>query len=155
MEPDEDVFDVGQRRYEQEDSVFSYKSCTVVTLNDAIMGMLVAFPIVEPSTDTSDVDPVLVPYRKLEEANSYYICDMSLFPEFRGQGIGSQLLALAEKQALEKGFNKLSLLVFEQNVGAKKLYDRAGFKEVAREPVIPNRLLQYTGDVILMVKGIT
>ncbi len=29
-EPGEDLLDVGQRRYEQEDSVFSYRNCSMV-----------------------------------------------------------------------------------------------------------------------------
>ena len=74
---------------------------------------------VDPSGVESD--PVLAPYSKLKEDNSYYICGIALFPEFRGAGIGTKLLSLAEQHALDKGFHKLSLIVFEQNAGAKHL----------------------------------
>ena len=152
-EPGEDILVVGRRRYESEDSAFSYRSCTVVEDEGKIIGMLVAFPMyVDPSEEESD--PVLAPYSKLEEDNSYYICGMALFPEYRGRGIGTRLLTLAEKFARDQGFKKLSLIVIEQNTGAKQLYERTGYREVSREPVYPHRLIHYTGDAILMVKDI-
>jgi hypothetical protein len=45
-------------------------------------------------------------------------------------------------------------MVFEQNSGAKRLYDRGGYREVSRAPVNPHPLIHYTGDAILMVKEI-
>jgi len=154
-DPGEDILDVGQRRYEREDSVFSYKNCTVVEKENKVIGMLVAFPMfVEKNPDDSEVDPVLLPYSKLECDNSYYICGMAVFPEHRGNGIGTQLLALAEEHAREKGFAKSSLIVFEQNSGAKRLYERSGYYEVAREPVVPHPLIHYGGDALLMDKDI-
>ncbi|MFQ5551552.1 MAG: GNAT family N-acetyltransferase, partial [Gemmatimonadales bacterium] len=104
--------------------------------------------------EEEESNPVLAPYSKLEEDDSYYICGMALFPEHRGRGIGSRLLALAEEHARDKGFDKLSLLVFEQNTGAKRLYDRADYREVGRAPVYPHPLIHYTGDALLMVKKI-
>lgn len=153
-EPGEDLLTVGQRRYERENSVFSYKSCTIVERNGDVVGMLVAFPMhIDPSEEESD--PVLKPYSKLEEDNSYYICGMALLPACRGAGVGTQLLERAEQDAREKGYEKLSLIVFEQNEGAKRLYDRWGYVEVAREAVYPHPLIHYEGDAILMVKRIT
>ncbi len=152
--PDEDILDVGQRRYEQEDSVFSYRNCTIVESAGQIAGMLVAFPMhVDPQAE-AEADPVLRPYSELEEDNSYYICGMALLPVFRGQGIGTKLLDLAETQARERGFGKTSLIVFEQNVGAKRLYDRFGYREIARRAVRPHPLIHMTGDALLMVKTI-
>lgn len=149
--PGEDILNVGQRRYEREDTAFSYQNCTMVAKDQQILGMLVAFPMyVDPEEQESD--PVLAPYSKLEEDNSYYICGMALFPEFRQQGIGSSLLSLAEQHATDKGFTKLSLIVFEQNQGAWQLYARNGYRERARARVYPHPLIHHSGDAILMVK---
>lgn len=150
-EPGEDILSVGRRRYAREESVFSFRNCTIVEDEGKIIGMLVAFPMhADPTEEASD--PVLAPYSRLEEDNSYYICGMALFPEYRGRGIGTRLLALAEEHARDKGFKKLSLIVFEQNTGAKQLYDRNGYREVRREAIVPHPLIHYTGDAILMVK---
>ena len=151
--PGEDILDVGRRRYEREDTLFSYRNCTVVEVDGHVAGMLVAFPMhVDPNYVESD--PVLAPYSALEEDDSYYICGMALFPEYRGQGIGTALLALAEQHAREKGFSRLSLIVFEQNTGAKKLYERSGYRETKRAAVHPHPLIHYTGDALLMVKDL-
>ncbi len=152
-EPGEDILTVGQRRYERKDTAFSYQNCTIVENEGSIIGMLVAFPMhIDPLEEESD--PVLAPYSKLEEDNSYYICGMALFPQYRGRGIGTGLLTIAEEHARNKGFRKVSLIVFEQNTGAKQLYDRMGYKEVRREAIYPHPLIHYTGDAILMVKEV-
>lgn len=152
--PGEDLLDVGQRRYEREETLFSYQNCTLATLSDTILGMLVAFPMQVDAAAEPETDPILAPYSKLEEDNSYYICGVAIFPAYRNRGIGRQLMALAEQQARAKGFNKLSLIVFEQSQGAKRLYDRLGYTEIAREPVVPHPLIHYTGDALLMVKPV-
>jgi len=151
--PGEDPLIVGQRRYAREDTVFSYLNCTVIEYAGRVIGMLVAFSM---HTDPAAVesDPVLAPYSGLEEDGSYYICGMAVIPEYRGRGLGTRLLALAEEQAAERGFDKLSLIVFEQNEGAKRLYDRHGYNEAGRAAVYPHPLIHYTGDAILMVKEI-
>ncbi len=151
--PGDNILDVGQRRYEREDGVFSYRSCTVAVLKDEIIGMLVAFPMhVTGDAADENADPVLAPYSVLEEDNSYYICGMAFFPPYRGHGLGTRFLELAEKQARERSLPKMSLIVFEQNAGAKRLYQRQGYREVARQPVVPHPLIHYTGDALLMVK---
>lgn len=152
--PGEDVIDVGQRRYEREDSVFSYRNCIVAVLDDEIIGMLVAFPMhLNKDAVSEEIDPVLAPYSVLEEDNSYYICGMAFFPPYRGHGLGTRFLELAETQAREKGLPKLSLIAFEQNEGARRLYLRRGYREAARRPVVPHPLIHYTGDALLMVKS--
>lgn len=149
--PGEDVLDVGKRRYEREDTAFSYQNCRMVELDDIVVGMLVAFPMaLDP--DYVEPDPVLLPYSKLEEDQSYYVCGVAIDPDCRGRGLGTYLMHEAEKSCGRLGYRTLSLIVFEQNLGAKRLYERHGYVEVARQPVVPHPLLHYTGDAILMVK---
>lgn len=149
--PGEDILDVGRRRYEREGTLFSYQNCKLVDRNGEVLGMLVAFPMkVDP--EYVETDPVLVPYSLLEEDESYYVCGMAIETAHRGQGIGTQLLAEAERSARALGFSKLSLIVFEQNAGAKRLYERAGYHEKLRHAVVPHPLIHYTGDALLMVR---
>jgi ribosomal protein S18 acetylase RimI-like enzyme len=152
-EPGEDLQEVGRRRYEREGTPFSYENCTIVETEGAVAGMLVAFPM---RTDPGRVetDPVLAPYSTLEVDGSYYICGVALFPEFRGRGLGTRLLRLAEIQAQARGLRQLSLIVFEDNAGAKRLYERSGYYELARAPVLAHPLIRRAGDAILMVKNL-
>lgn len=152
-EPGEHLLEVGRRRYEREDTLFSYRSCTIVEIQGAIAGMLVAFPMQSDPSETED-DPVLAPYSRLEDDGSYYICGVALFPEFRNQGIGNRLMQLAEEQARELGLFRTSLIVFEQNVGACRLYHKLGYRETMRATIVPHPLIHYTGDAILMVKSL-
>jgi ribosomal protein S18 acetylase RimI-like enzyme len=149
--PGEDILDVGRRRYEREATLFSYQNCRMVERNGEVIGMLVAFPM-KVDAEYVETDPVLVPYSVLEEDESYYVCGMAIEAAHRGQGIGTQLLAEAERSARALGLRKLSLIVFEQNEGAKRLYERHGYVEKRRHAVVPHPLIHYTGDALLMVK---
>ncbi|MEX1317556.1 MAG: GNAT family N-acetyltransferase [Synechococcaceae cyanobacterium] len=150
--PGEDILEVGRRRYEREDASLSYRNCTLACRGEEILGMLVAFPMhVDPSAEP-ETDPVLAPYSSLEVDDSYYVCGVAVFPPYRGQGIGTQLMKLAESQATARGYRRLSLIVFEGNPGARRLYDRLGYREVARAGIVPHPLIHVEGDAVLMVK---
>ncbi len=56
------------------------------------------------------------------------IHDLAVLPEFRGQGIGRQLLAAVDRKAIEFGCGKVTLEVQENNTRARRLYEQAGFK---------------------------
>jgi len=150
-EPGEDVLDVGRRRYEREGTRFSYENCKMVELGGSVVGMLVAFPM-EVDEGYVETDPVLAPYGALEEDQSYYVCGMAVDPEHRRKGIGRTLMAEAERTCRELGLRKLSLIVFEKNADARRLYERLGYVEKGRHPVFPHPLIHYTGDALLMVK---
>jgi ribosomal protein S18 acetylase RimI-like enzyme len=157
-EPGENILDVGARRYARENTDFSYQNVAVATIGDKIVGMIAAYtmgPPGQPGTEFDfDVDPVLRPFQVLEQPNSYYVSGVALFPEYRGSGIGGRFMQRAFDVARSRGLPHVSLIVFEQNVGAKRLYDRLGFREAMRESVIPHPLIHYTGDALLLVKEI-
>ena len=49
-------------------------------------------------------------------------------PDYRGQGIGSQLLDYGEAQARQvSGITRITLSVIDENKGARRLYERKGF----------------------------
>jgi ribosomal protein S18 acetylase RimI-like enzyme len=154
--------EIGAKRYASDQSNFSYKNCIVAERDSEVIGMMVTFPIEESeeesknseeatteSEEPSGEPDVLAPYN-LEAPGTWYICAIALFPQFRGQGLGTQFLSIAREQAQVKGFRELSLLCFEQNTGAMRLYERNGFKVSDRAPVVPHELIHYTGDILLM-----
>lgn len=153
-EPGEDILDVGQRRYERRNTAFSFENCTMIEASGRPLGMLSAFPMhLDPAAPPDpDPDPVLAPYADLEEDESFYICSVALFPEFRGQGYGTRLMSHAESLAGARGLAKMSLIAAENNTGAKRLYDRLGYREVARAAIVPHPLIHLDGDALLMVK---
>jgi ribosomal protein S18 acetylase RimI-like enzyme len=147
--------EIGARRFAREEGNFSYKNCVVAEQGGAVIGMLFPFPIEEgQEADDEPADPILKPYEELEIPGSSYICALALLPGFRGRGVGTKMLSIARKQAHQRGFGTLSLLVFEQNGGAVRLYERNGFKVAGRAPVVPHELIDHTGNVLLMASEI-
>jgi RimJ/RimL family protein N-acetyltransferase len=57
---------------------------------------------------------------------------MAVAKEWRGQGVGSALLAAALAWARERGLHKVCLSVFPHNAAAIALYRRYGFVEEGR-----------------------
>lgn len=55
------------------------------------------------------------------------IHDLAVLPNYRGRGIGRQLLAAVEDDARARGCCKLTLEVFESNERARRTYAAAGF----------------------------
>lgn len=53
-------------------------------------------------------------------------------PQARGKGLGSELLRAAAEHVREAGGETLALEVLESNGGARRLYDRLGFRTVER-----------------------
>jgi ribosomal protein S18 acetylase RimI-like enzyme len=61
--------------------------------------------------------------------------DLAILPEYRGQGIGRQLLDGVLDKAKQLDCCKVTLEVHETNRRAKQMYEAAGFAEgAAREP---------------------
>ena len=147
--------EIGAVRYASEEGNFSYTNCVVAEREGEVIGQLCTYPV-EVSAEAPDgpVDPVLEPYARLEIPDTLYISSLALFEGFRGLGLGTKLLSIARAQARARNFDALSLLVFEQNTGAVKLYEREGFREVNRTPVVPHPLIRHTGNVILMAADV-
>ena len=56
-------------------------------------------------------------------------CAVSLYKEYRGQGIGSQLMMKMLDLLRQQGYKKVSLSVQKANY-AVKMYEKSGFKTV-------------------------
>jgi ribosomal protein S18 acetylase RimI-like enzyme len=57
------------------------------------------------------------------------IHDLAVLPEYRGQGIGRELLAAVDRKAVELGCGKVTLEVQENNTLARQLYEQTGFNQ--------------------------
>jgi ribosomal protein S18 acetylase RimI-like enzyme len=149
------LLEIGERRYRREDTAFSYQNCLVAERDGEVVGMMHSFVIEPrapgPGQNDGPGDPVLRPYAELEAPGSLYIAGIALLPEHRGQGIGTMLLAAARQKARRTGAGELSLLCFESNAGARRLYEREGFRVTGRRPVVPHPMIHAAGDVLLMV----
>lgn len=151
--PGESLVDAGARRYARKDVAFSYENCLIAEFAGETIGMAHAFPMhVDPAAAPAD-DPVLAPYAALEQDGSFYISGLATLERWRGRGVGSALLAAVERQARERGLPAVSLICFEANEGAMRLYRREGYVEIGRRPLHPHPCLHYSqGDAVLLSK---
>jgi ribosomal protein S18 acetylase RimI-like enzyme len=61
-----------------------------------------------------------------------YIAELQVVPEFQGRGIGTRVLHNIIAEAARTGL-PVALAVFDSNPRAQRLYERLGFKVIARE----------------------
>jgi ribosomal protein S18 acetylase RimI-like enzyme len=142
--------------YASADGDYSYRNCWIAEVSRRRAGMLLAFPmrarkaadIVPPPFDGTDV---FAPYKYLEAPDTWYICGVAVLREYRGHGIGTGLVQIAREQALAHGYSQLSLVVFEKNTAAVRLYKRLGFEVVDVAPIVAHPLIRYDGNALLMV----
>jgi len=151
------ALDIGAGIYASETGDYSYRNCCIAEVADRRAGMLLGFPM--PARDPSDVvspppfdaTDVFAPYKYLEAPDTWYICGVALLPDYRGRGIGAGLMQTARQQARQFGYKRLSLVVFEENTAAVRLYRRLGYETIKRAPIIPHPLIRASGDALLMV----
>ena len=60
-----------------------------------------------------------------------YLDDFSVSAPYRGHGIGTELLRMAEKYAQSIGISTIVLHVEKTNVSARRLYERFGYRITA------------------------
>jgi ribosomal protein S18 acetylase RimI-like enzyme len=156
--PGETPLDVGRRRALREDGGFSYRNATVAQTENKIAALLLGYRLADPYEigDIGGLPPMVRPLLELEaEApGSWYVNALAVFPEFRGGGIGTMLLARAEEFARDTGAPRLSIIVADQNKGAKRLYQRTGYRTVARRALVPFPGFVHSGDWVLMTKPV-
>ena len=139
-------------------SPLHYATFTAAEIDGAIAGALTgrSIPLLYERGDAADLPDVYAPLLELEAvaAGSWYLNVVAVYPEFRGQGLGSALLSKAEEIARLADAPQISLIVEEVNAGALKLYLKFGFREWMRRPYIPFPGSTDQGDWILLRKDI-
>ncbi len=75
--------------------------------------------------------------------DAYHVLALAVDPAMRGRGLGTKLLDHAHQLAREAGFAACSLQVVVENEGARRLYERLGYREIERKT--SNGLRRLTG----------
>lgn len=153
------ALEVGRQAVRLDEGVDSYRNATMCIIGTEVAGCMIG-GLPEKLYDVSRINekPELFrPVARLavQAAGTWYIDVIAAFPEFRGDGLGSKLLALAAANARETGAPGNSLVVGSWNEGARRLYERCGFRAHARaHAVLPDSYPQ-SGDWILMTRLLT
>lgn len=160
--PGETALQVGEARARRETGGFSYRNAVVAEFKGEPVGMMLGYMIEPPTEDdlaaVAGLPEPIRPFVELEHESvgTFYVNALAVLPGRRGLGIGSRLMHAAEEAAAERGAEGLSIQVYSQNAGAVGLYERLGYRTVARRPVLLHPCQPYYDeDVLLMMKDVT
>ena len=102
--PGGDAWAVGRERARRETGSFSYRNALVVETERGIAAGLIGYPLPDqPAAIAPDTPAMFVPLQELENLapGSWYVNVLAAYPEHRGKGLGTALLALADDIAAE------------------------------------------------------
>ena len=156
--PGRTVQQLVEHRLSRAGETSSFVNSRIAEDEGAVLGGLHAFPKDHAAEDRDDllipeaVFHIFEPFQKLEAPGSYYINVVAVYPEYRGQGVARRLMAAAESEARSQGFETASLHVYAENHGAVALYEKLGYREIGRQPLIPDPRLYFGGDLLLMAR---
>jgi len=138
-EAGQDAWDVGRGRAAREEGSFSYRNAVIIERDGQCAGCLIGYEIPDhPEPIADDMPAMFVPLQELENLvpGTWYVNVLAVRPQFRGHGLGAQLLELADKTARSLGKRGLSVIVSDANAGARRLYERCGYSQSATRPMI-------------------
>lgn len=154
-EPGETAWDVGRRRAARDEGSFSYRNAVIVERDGQAAGSLIGYGIAaEPEPLPDDLPAMFRPLLELENLapDTWYVNVLAVLPAFRGLGLGSQLLALAETIGRAEGKAGMSIIVSDANDGARRLYERQGYRFVAERPMVKEGWQNPGENWVLLVK---
>lgn len=108
----------------------------------------------EPEPIDSNFPALFRPLQELENnaLDSWYVNVLACYPEHRGKGYGSQLLDVAEDICTSEGLTKLSIIVASNNTGARRLYERKGYRKKDSRPCVRDTWDTDTESWELLIK---
>ncbi|WP_170844802.1 GNAT family N-acetyltransferase [Aliiruegeria lutimaris] len=149
---DGDPWELG--RLQQIDQMNSGWIMIVLDQEQGVEAVLMGQPLPAEPVSVDDVDAEWVPLVELENLvpGAWCLHVIATLPEYRGKGHGARLMDIAETIARAGGHEHLALVVSDANGEAIRLYQRCGFSENARRPMIKGDWDGPGQDWVLMVK---
>jgi ribosomal protein S18 acetylase RimI-like enzyme len=157
VEPGEAAWDVGCRRAAREEGSFSYRHATIIEHHDECAGCLIGYQISDnPKPIPDDMPAMFAPLQELENLapGTWYINVLAVRPQFRRQGLGTKLLALAGETARALGLRGVSVIVSDGNIGARRLYERCGYKDSATRSMVKENWRNEGQSWVLLTKDL-
>ena len=133
------------------------KNTIVAEVDGLIAAMLVSFEIEEkPNPFVQEIDEMLVPVVALyaRVPGVWYVHGIATSPDFRGQGLSSKLMVIAEECALAAGKSEICLLVVDTNVHAIRYYEKRGYTITASEAFVGCGAVTDAKEWLLMNKSL-
>jgi ribosomal protein S18 acetylase RimI-like enzyme len=135
--PGESPWDVGLRRVKSDDTPVSWRMAWIAEDAGRPFGALIVHQLAgtPEQLEATIMSPLWVPFVELEllASDSGYIKTLTVIEPLRSQGLGTQLLRFAERF---RGPEGMSTIVANHDEAARRFFERNGFAEAARRPMV-------------------
>jgi ribosomal protein S18 acetylase RimI-like enzyme len=152
-----DPWQIGRERLLREPGDTSCRTAIIAEVSGQPASGLIGYPLSDkPEPVSGQVPELLLPLHELRNKalDTWYVQALAAYPEYRGSGHGSALLAEAETLAASVGKRSLSLVVSDTNTGARKLYERCGYREAAHCKMVKEQWLHPGTNWVLLRKDL-
>lgn len=128
-----------------ENNILSYRNVEVAYGNGDVIGVANSYPAIEDKI-TEEMRQLFPPDRlailqifyQAKVEDSWFLNALAVKSQYQHQGIGTSLLWRTKQKAWESGFSTLSLVTQSDNLGAIRLYQKNGFREVEKIVIPPH-----------------
>ena len=154
-EPGETAWDAGRRRAARDEGAFSWRNAVIIECEGKAAGCLIGYGVADrPEAIPDDFPAMFRPLQELENLapGTWYVNVLAVLPAFRNRGLGRRLLERAEETARAGRRRGMSLIVADANAGARRLYERAGYREAARRPMVKEGWAGEGRDWVLLTR---
>ena len=154
-QPGETAWEVGVRRASRDEGSFSFRNATIIEHQGQAAGCLIGYEIPDmPDPIGSEMPPMFVPLQELENLApaTWYVNVLAVMPQYRNLGLGTQLLSLADETGRTLGKRGMSVIVSGANEGARRLYERCGYRRAATRPMVKGGWVNEGENWVLVVK---
>lgn len=156
-EPGETVWDVGVKRAARDEGGFSYRNAVMIDADGAAAGCLIGYEIADQVAPVpANIPAMFRPLLELENLapGSWYVNVLAVMPQHRSKGFGSRLLAVADELGRAAGKGAMSVIVSDANAGARRLYERCGYAEVASRAMVKEGWENDGDNWVLLTKAL-
>jgi ribosomal protein S18 acetylase RimI-like enzyme len=153
MAPREMMAGLMARTMKDDKAGFGWRHCFVAD-DKGLVGMINAYPAAwlreeEQSNLPPDRVRILNPIDQAQDWESFLINGVAVRPQYRRQGVGEQLLNWAMGQAKAGGFSRVSANVWADNLAARALFEKQGFRLQTAIEVAEHVGLSHVGGSLL------
>lgn len=141
------IYPVFEELARSEVAQYSYLNALVVEVDGQSAGAIVGYDGARLEELRAPIFPLLerhlgstLQIEDETEAGEFYIDSVAVLPQFRGTGVGRQLLIAMRNRAFDAGHERVGLLVDFDNPRAEKLYNSLGFQRVGKKRFLGHRM---------------
>ena len=148
----QDPMETGRLRVLRDDGILTWKHATIAEIDGVVAGAFVTHRVGQTLAEmTSDAHPILRPVFRLENLalNTRHVNVVAVYPQFRRHGIGTALMAAAEKKREPDG---MSLILTDHNEAGRAFFGKLGYREVENMPIVHGDWKTQSDAWILLTK---